>query len=614
MTHTRTGSADVMAPTAGQDGEHPYRDDARLRDAVVDHSYDVALEPRRLPDLIGPWEKFITPHWYRTPQARRSMLESSGLLGHLRRFEQILGLGGHGARQSPEREMLRRYRRAAAFTINRELRISAVNGAAEGMLGVREGQPLTELQVRDEDLAYLSKIAHGMLTADGDRPVEPTRIVRARRLADDSLVLLMTYLTEPEDSTPFVLVATTEVHWPPGAADLLRDAFDLTPAEAEIMMGLTRHHSLKDIAAARGRSVDTVRSQIKSILAKTEARGQSDLLRIAMSVMDIAPVESNRIGPEGEPAFRTARGGLELPTLPFRHILRPDGRRFDYLEYGDPKGRPVLYFSSTFGLCRWPASAEFAASQTGIRVIAPIRSGFGGSSPLAEGADRVSTFAADVAALMDHLRIGAAPLLVADEDMIYAARLAALAPGRVTGIVGCSAFLPLSHPEQFERMGRWHRFVLGTARFAPQLLPFVVRAAFAMARQVGKAEFVRLVYGGSPADVAMTRNSRMFEAVDCGSDVVLSEGFDAARAYAQEVSIVHCTEWRSELEALRDTIPVVNIFGTEDQGVPPATVDDYAQDYPWVRFVRVEAAGSFLFFQHWDRVLNELEKMLRNVT
>jgi pimeloyl-ACP methyl ester carboxylesterase len=163
-------------------------------------------------------------------------------------------------------------------------------------------------------------------------------------------------------------------------------------------------------------------------------------------------------------------------------------------------------------------------------------------------------------------------------------------------------------------MGRWHRFVLGTARFAPQLLPFVVRAAFAMARQVGKAEFVRLVYGGSPADVAMTRNSRMFEAVDCGSDVVLSEGFDAARAYAQEVSIVHCTEWRSELEALRDTIPVVNIFGTEDQGVPPATVDDYAQDYPWVRFVRVEAAGSFLFFEHWDRVLNELEKMLRNVT
>ncbi len=586
----------------------------QLRDTVLDQSYDVALDPHRLPDLIDPWNALLTPLSQGTPKSRHSQLEGSGLLRHLHRLDRILGLGRHGARRKAEQDVLTRYRRAAAFAVNGTLTITAVNRAAAENLNVREGQSLTELQLRDEDLSVLSKAATSMLYPDRDRPPETTRIVRARRLVDDSLVLLLTLLVEPEDAAPFVLVATTEVHWPPGATALLRDAFDLTPAEAEIMKGLTRFHSLKDVAAARGRSVDTVRSQVKSILTKTEARGQSDLLRIALSVMDIAPAEADVSAPDPASALRYCRGGLELPSLPFHHITRPDGRRVDYLEYGDPNGRPVVYFSSTFGLCRWPASAEFAASQTGIRVIAPIRAGFGGSTPLADHQDRVTCFAADVAALMDHLRIGAAPLLVADEDMIYAAHLFAQAPGRVLGILGCSAFLPMSRPEQFERMGRWHRFVLSTARFAPPLLPFVVRAVFAMARQIGKAEFVRMVYGGSPADVAMTRNSRMFEAVDCGSDVVLRDGFDAARTYAQEVAIVHCSDWRQAFEKLRDQIPIVNIVGTEDQGIPPATVEDYARDFPWVRLVRVEAAGSFLFFEHWDRVLQELEQMLKEVS
>lgn len=605
-----------MADPAQQDpDDEPEQSAARLRDEVVNTSYDVAFEPERLTDLIGPWEKLFVPQWRRSAQARRAQLEDSGYLSHLGRLERIVSLGGRTASLRPEEQMVRRYRRAAAFTVDRSLAVSAANEAARGTLGVRRSQPLTDLQIRDEDLGYLSRTVHGMLHADRSAPPEPTRIVRARRLSDDSLVLLLTFLVEPEEAAAFVLVTTTDIHWSHESSALLRDAFGLTPAEAEVMMALTQHHSLKDIAEARGRSLDTVRSQLKSITTKTEARGQSDLLRIAMSVMDIAPQEVDRIGPASRGAgHKVSRGGRELPPLPFRHILRPDGRRFDYLEFGDPKGRPVIYLSSNFGLCRWPASAEFASQQKGLRIIAPIRSGFGGSTPLAVTDNRLDCFAGDVVALMDHLRIPAAPFLVLDEDMVYAARLFRRTPERMHSVLGCSAFLPLTTPEQYERMGRWHRFILGTARFAPQLLPFIVRVGFAMARQLGKAEFVRLVYGASPADVALTRHSRMFEAVDCGSDIVLAEGFDAARAYAQEISIVHRSDWRAEFEAMKGHVNVVNVIGTEDQGIPPDTFDDYLRDYPWVQLHQVDSAGSFLFFEHWDRIISLLEIQMKDVT
>lgn len=587
------------------------RDPDRARDQLLQSSYDAALEPDKLSDLMEQWEQQLLPDWRLSAQTRRAALEESGLLPHLHNMERIARLQDMGDRSSPEEEILRQYRRSAAFTLNRQLTVTAANDAALRGLGLDRCTSLSALRVRDEDRGYLARVVQSMLApASQSQPTEPTRIVRARRLPDDRLVLLLTTLITPDEGAPFVLVTATETYWPPGGTGLLRDAYGLTPAEAEIMVAITRHHSLQDIADARQRSLETVRAQVKSIMIKTEARGQSDLLRIAMSVMDIVPSDADAIPADLPAPTKVSRGGVDLAPLPFQTLARPDGRQFDYLEFGAPDGRPVVYFSSTFGLCRWPASAELVAQRAGLRVIAPIRSGFGGSTPLGPRDDRVTTFAQDVLALMDHLGIAAAPFLVLDEDMVYAARLFRLAPKRILGVLGCGVFLPLTRPEQYERMGRWHRFVLGTARFAPPLLPFIVRVAFGMARKLGKPEFVRLVYGASPADVAMTRNMRMFEAVEAGSDVVLAEGFDAAKAYAQEISIVHRSDWRPDLEAMRGKVPVTNMIGTEDQALSPETCADLAKDYPWIEMIQIDNAGSFLFFQHWHQVLQKLDTMM----
>ena len=62
-------------------------------------------------------------------------------------------------------------------------------------------------------------------------------------------------------------------------ADLAR-RFGLTRAEAAVALALADGLTAAEIAERRGASVHTVRNQVKSALAKTESRRQSDLARL----------------------------------------------------------------------------------------------------------------------------------------------------------------------------------------------------------------------------------------------------------------------------------------------------------------------------------------------
>lgn len=57
-------------------------------------------------------------------------------------------------------------------------------------------------------------------------------------------------------------------------------AFDLTPAESHLAVGLARGMSVNEVANARGVSTEPVRSQVKSIFAKTGTSQQSDLVSL----------------------------------------------------------------------------------------------------------------------------------------------------------------------------------------------------------------------------------------------------------------------------------------------------------------------------------------------
>ena len=74
-----------------------------------------------------------------------------------------------------------------------------------------------------------------------------------------------------------ILVLTQPVDGPTNATPLLQALFDLTATEAQLAARIAAGQSADQIAVRDAKSVNTVRNQLKSVLAKTGCRRQADL-------------------------------------------------------------------------------------------------------------------------------------------------------------------------------------------------------------------------------------------------------------------------------------------------------------------------------------------------
>lgn len=119
--------------------------------------------------------------------------------------------------------------------------------------------------------------AGGALRIDrtDDRP--PYAVLIAPALGRRSVVL-------NHDGPTAILVIQDPMRMPVPPARVLRDLYGLTRAEADIVGQLGAGGSPEEVAAAREVSISTLRSQVRTILAKTGAAGLTDLARIVAAL------------------------------------------------------------------------------------------------------------------------------------------------------------------------------------------------------------------------------------------------------------------------------------------------------------------------------------------
>lgn len=77
-----------------------------------------------------------------------------------------------------------------------------------------------------------------------------------------------------------ILVLTKASSAPMRATPLLQALFDLAPVEAVVAARIAAGLTIEQIAIADGKSVETVRNQVKSVLGKTGCHRQADLVRL----------------------------------------------------------------------------------------------------------------------------------------------------------------------------------------------------------------------------------------------------------------------------------------------------------------------------------------------
>ncbi len=579
--------------------EHLMREvDLKHKSEIIDRLYDVALDPARYEALLDVWEARIAPLRAESDLQTDSEfhgIEDADLEAHAARAGIFLDRlkEDNGA----DEQSVLDFEVAAAFLVTQDFNIAAVNRAASEILSIEQGDPITKLDIQKEDKAELR---NAIAIATGRSGAKPSLLRFISPRSDRPMVFHVTQLSGPPFKRTFALIRTTELGWPDNLSVTIRDAFQLTSAEIDIVRSLAEGRSVKAIATERGRSFETVRSQIRSILAKTETRSQSELIRITLGLMEV--VSSTNSGDSQKPYASDA-----LKPIPYQSMTMPDGRRYDWIEFGDRQGRALLFLPLDYGMIRWPRSAEKAAEKLHIRVISPVRAGFGHSSELPPKVDYAGETGADLNRLLAHLGIRQCAVLALGADLRYAMRLSIAHPEKVKGIFGCSAALPAMSAAQYERMGKFHRFILANARYAPKILPFLVKAGFSLAKRVGRESFFGSVNEGSPADLRAFAVPEIREAILMGSEICLSDWHTAHAAFSREC-IDSETNWAETVRACK--VPVRLLQGGEDPQSPKETILELMAEFPHLDVEVIEEAGQLLFFQEWPRVLKELERFL----
>ena len=561
---------------------------------IVDRLYDVALDPIRLEDLLEVWEGSVAPLRV-GPVERAIPLEDPEIEAHMRRATVFLDRYEASIEGGGYRSVLEDIPRSAAFLADGGAKIAECNRAAGVAFSITAGGPFADLPFEDEDRDLLAGVIRKVAAGRAEKVVT----LRMRSVITGSPVIVRVSGVKSDAPQPLALVLSTELVWPEGFEATVQEAFGLTGAEVEIVRGITLGLPVKDIAEARGRSLDTVRTQLRSILSKTETHSQSELVRVVLGLMDVALI----------PTDTTAAAlpeGATLRPLAEQSLTLADGRSLTWIEFGHPKGQPVLYMHLDYGLIRWTAAAERHAALRKLRVIVPVRAGYGRSTLHAKGVDHLEGVTEDYAAVLDHLGVTGAIALPLGADLRFAMNLANTRPDLVVGIVGCACQLPLRSAQQYERMDKWQRFILANARYAPRVLPFLVQAGFSLARRLGKEGFLRQVNGGSPADIATFARPDVCEAVLTGSDVCLTRKWSAHEAFTREC-IGSERDWSAVVRGC--TVPVELLQADQDPQTPMLTIQELMGDYPHLKVRFLPDTGQLLFFAEWPLALEQVEKM-----
>jgi pimeloyl-ACP methyl ester carboxylesterase len=252
----------------------------------------------------------------------------------------------------------------------------------------------------------------------------------------------------------------------------------------------------------------------------------------------------------------------------------PGGGVACFAEYGDPAGRPLLFFHG------WPSSrlqgrlCDRAARELGWRVISPDRPGVGGS-PFQPGR-RLGDAVPWAAGLLDALGIGEpVALLGFSGGAPYVYALLHGIPERVGAATVVSGAVPLAEfPDRADLMPLY-RAMLAIKPRAPWLLGAVFAAGGRMATWPGARPFLNLCAQTlPPPDRLAVREPLMRDSVLEGLREAVRQGSRAAIADAE----IYVGDWGFALEDVAR--PVTLWHGERDTNIPVRMAREVARRLP----------------------------------
>jgi pimeloyl-ACP methyl ester carboxylesterase/DNA-binding CsgD family transcriptional regulator len=417
-------------------------------------------------------------------------------------------------------------------------------------------------------------------------------VIKAKREADDLVVALSPLWQQHAALSPAVAIFVSQrksqhISLPASVTNL----YGFTDKETKVAELLIHGYNVAEIADMNNVSEHTVRSQIKSLLGKTDSRRQTELVSLLLT----GPGSMMGMGASVE-AADNSRMHQRAPS-DCRRVELQDGRILAYQEYGDPDGAPLLFFHSALGSrLELAFNGHEKAVQRGFRIIAPDRPGFGESC--ARDDHSFCHWADDVKQLADHLELDKFCIAGYAIGGLFALACAQAMPDRVSQLSLIGSGVTLQSKADFEHTTPLYRMNLKLARDLPAVHRMLVSITRKSVLQNPERFFNLLASRLGQADADTFANPVFRKQYYAAITECARQGPDA---HAHEVQML-MQPWGFDP---RDTKTPCHLWhGKQDVHVPFITGQRLAQQLPFVSEHYLDDEGHFLFYHHWGSILD----------
>ena len=280
-----------------------------------------------------------------------------------------------------------------------------------------------------------------------------------------------------------------------------------------------------------------------------------------------------------------------------------DGRRLGYAEFGDPRGKPVLFFHGYPG-SRWDgAETGHAAERVGVRLIAPDRPGMGLSDY--QPNRRLLDWPTDILEFTNALGLDHFAVIGYSGGGPYALACAFQLDTRLSAVGVIAGIGPLTEPGAVDGMVKSNVRLFQMARRTPWLL----RLIFSLNRRMDSLKLMQAAVPQMPAvDQAVMRQPGVL----AGMAKDYSEAFrQGARGVVHEGAL-YASEWGFKLDEV--TRPVRLWQGEQDTNAPAAMGRFQARHLPNCQATFYPSDGHIsIIVNHAAEILTALSQAERRI-
>lgn len=483
------------------------------------------------------------------------------------------------------RAMLERFSHPALI-IRADDKILAVNEAALRRLNVDPGDDISRLAFSLNDGRTLSQ-ALGLSLA-GRNNAGDIDFLNCINEKNKTATLAVVRTNSAPQRSPTALVFVIDPVWRKSAEAVLVQAFHLTDAEAKVLMAFLDGASLRDIAAERGRSLTTVRTQLQTVMSKMGVQTQAELMRNAFALSQFLG-EIDAIA--------------EVATHPHRRraeVLRPGGRTLELVLSGDLSGQPVIFLSDVTQFT-FPAVMEARFKAAGLCVISLCRPGAGTTSPPLAGSSYEACLAGDIIAVLGQLGRPRAKLMAHSLSSAIACRLGALLSEHISEVVIIAALIPRPFLKASNINSPWASALHAAMDQSPKLFALMVQAGVRAWKVLGTRRFVALQLGRYAPDVALAARPEIDAEFAAAMAMTVKQGNEAL-AQDLQTAMGDWSAWVSDCP-----VPMTLIHGENDPGANIKDVRDFARAFDGkLQLIELAAAGFMTVLSHPGAVLAAL--------